>query len=782
MKNLVNFAGDPAGAYPATQDTSANPTPVVHPYPELTKWGDFSNLRRALTNLNSSSFVNLSIADKSYIQTAACTLGMLAYNVRALQQYSYSDPALSALNTELSGSAYNPPPNLPPQNLPLQAIQVLENNYGINSGNSDPVKANWPLLARLIYLREQLTWDLLKPGTAKPPCGLTNNLTKLCPQAQQYSALYYIFPSAPHPEDRPPDQYITTVNLTPYQAVTATDLDTIALQPQTVPNLINKQWLTQPVQVTSPSPAAPNDTQLGLIKVNNNTYKVPFKDAAFFNGREMMNVRALSVDLNMLRTNTSSVTNDTWLPGGGIVYAFREDAVREDAIARPALGTWAAYTTTWSSNVNSGPPSPSRMNATPGSQQDPPVNSTNGVSPKPIDYYPDPDRRPYGFRLRNGSDLTRTGASSSSSAGGLSFISDNPVYVQGDFNLHQPPNSAPGNTTQIEEFDDILLQNTPASNFPNVFYSRQSLNPNFARPALDSWRPSELLGDAVTILSSSFCDGSIEDGFLTAGNPHNNLVSDSPTNLPSIATTDTKYGCAANAYTSYLNQNRPKDPDPAVGPQIVWQRENPVDQQSSPIQINENGSPLIASGPLAFIDANRAYSGSYYGFTARKDPFMSIASPTRLNAVIVSGIVPSRAGQAYGGLHNFPRFLETWAPGTGAGTPVDLFLSGALFQLNFSSYATGQFQQDDWEPSQSVTLPLSTPNSSFYKAPNRRWGYDVGLQYQPAAPVSRRFAIPSSTRSEFYKDLPIDDPYINNLRCATRQDTSSKVDPNASCP
>jgi hypothetical protein len=32
---------------------------------------------------------------------------------------------------------------------------------------------------------------------------------------------------------------------------------------------------------------------------------------------------------------------------------------------------------------------------------DPPV-SNEGLSPKPVDYYADPDRRPYGFRLRNG--------------------------------------------------------------------------------------------------------------------------------------------------------------------------------------------------------------------------------------------------------------------------------------------------------------------------------------------------------------------------------------------
>jgi hypothetical protein len=48
-----------------------------------------------------------------------------------------------------------------------------------------------------------------------------------------------------------------------------------------------------------------------------------------------MAVRVMDIDLDLLRKET--IGGDTWLPMGGIVYAFREDAVREDGIARPAI-------------------------------------------------------------------------------------------------------------------------------------------------------------------------------------------------------------------------------------------------------------------------------------------------------------------------------------------------------------------------------------------------------------------------------------------------------------
>jgi hypothetical protein len=181
---------------------------------------------------------------------------------------------------------------------------------------------------------------------------------------------------------------------------------------------------------------------------------VPFKDSVFYDGREAMAVRALNIDLALLTNNVNGqarglINGDTWLPAGigenregGIFYAFREDAVREDAIARPPLGTFDSYLTSWHNAnargtlgsagiMNAG--QPGRGTANNQTVWDPPVSNPGGLSPKPVDYYADPDRRPYGFRLRNGAVLARGGFNPDDAIFGLSFVSDNPVYIQGDF-------------------------------------------------------------------------------------------------------------------------------------------------------------------------------------------------------------------------------------------------------------------------------------------------------------------------------------------------------------
>ncbi len=80
LTNLANFAGDLDGAYPPKQEAGK-----VHPAPYLTMWGNFSSLRRALADASPS------LADQTTNQTAAATLGMLAYNINYLQSYDYTD-------------------------------------------------------------------------------------------------------------------------------------------------------------------------------------------------------------------------------------------------------------------------------------------------------------------------------------------------------------------------------------------------------------------------------------------------------------------------------------------------------------------------------------------------------------------------------------------------------------------------------------------------------------------------------------------------------------------
>lgn len=671
LRNLGRFAGDyedtnndgipeRSGAFPPTQE--ASPSTTVHPHPEMTKWGNFSELRRAVSLIDSgTTYQNLSPADQSTLNTAACMIGMLAYNIDFINVNASTDPSLATLRTNIDAS---------------RASSV---------------------------------------GTS-------------------YPILYYLFPTENHGEDSSipsirakldprrrtgtDGAYITTSNTGyTYTAFTNTEITNIALQPRPIPN-----WAL-------PKATSTFSLRTNTISVGGTAYRVPFIDSGIFNGREMMSVRVLDIDLDLLRRNTLPIDpadpDDSWLPQKAIVYAFREDAVREDAIARPATETWnncdtLAKILTSRCRVNASTP------------QDLPVNSANGISIKPVDFYADPDRRPYGFRLNNGADLTRTSLALGDvqNLRGLSFISDNPVYVQGNLNLH----STNGTTNNLEEFTESLR-----TDYAN-FYTRSTRESRFADPSQDRWRPTEIIADAVTILSSNFCDGSIADSFTTAG-------TSSGATVPLA-----QYNCGTNnGVTSYLTQNRPST---AVSD---WRREITGDS-NSPIVVDSNGTPQRTGG---------SYSGSYYSFAATKP--MIDASATRVNAIIVSGLVPSRANQFNGGLHNFPRFVEDW-------TGIPLYISGALLQLNFSTHATAPFDHDAWEPG---ATPTTTSVRPYYVPPNRLWGYDVALQIAPAGPVSRRFVTPNNTRSEFYQELSKDDNYIQTLRCGYRTDKPNiRIDPN----
>ncbi|MGK7890715.1 MAG: hormogonium polysaccharide biosynthesis protein HpsA [Leptolyngbyaceae cyanobacterium] len=593
------------------------------------------------------------------------------------------------------------------------------------------------------------------------------NLALLCTDYPKFPSLYSLFPivegtDTQHGEegDRSrlvngsPDtnsnnlpDYIETVNVNisgggvRYTEFTADVLATdIAVEPRPLTAWVLPHVLDSSTQsTTSPNPTHATDVQIACVgnvcgsgTANNRSrfVEVALKDTALFNGREMMATRVLNLNLELLRTSQNNLENsDHWLPNSGIIYAFREDAVREDEIVRPRRTNWNDCDQNSTYESTSGPNnSRCRVNATVAAENstDPPLNTTNLISPKSVDYYPDPDRRPFGFRILNGEKIYRTLANPK----GMSMVSDNPVYIQGSLNLHQTTNCNGSDSCRLEEFTTKL--NT--GNYSN-FYSRNTLEPKFARPASDLWRPTEILADAVSIISDDFCDGSIADGILTAGENNSSTVTSGDEGYE----TETVYGCSGNGdRTSFLNQNRPnRNPS-------GWHRENPYDM-TSPIAVSRNGN-LIE-------DNNTEYGGSsserYYAFTESK-PLIG-AQEERVNAIIISGLVPSRANQGYGGLHNFPRFLSNWDT---------LYISGAFLQLNFSNYATAPFEQDAWEVNQN---PNSSEPIRYYSPPARRWGYDVGLQYAPAGPIASRFVTATAIRSEFYSEPASDDPYMSQL-------------------
>ncbi|MGA1476020.1 MAG: hypothetical protein ACO4AI_12865, partial [Prochlorothrix sp.] len=155
------------------------------------------------------------------------------------------------------------------------------------------------------------------------------------------------------------------------------------------------------------------------------------------------------------------------------------------------------------------------------------------------------------------------------------------------------------------------------------------------------------------------------------------------------------------------------------------------------------------------------------------------AGTAYVNATIVSGITPSRANHPYGGLHNFLRLIGNWSGDT-------LEFSGSFLQLNFSKYSA-PFAVNAWE---AGTIDTGTSYAPYYVEPTRDWSYDVALQYAPAGTVAARLSAPSSDRSEFYRELAIDDPYVSNLLCAEYDSNSdstpdTRVDPrltDADCP
>lgn len=622
-------------------------------------------------------------------------------------------------------------------------------------------------------------------------------------------------------------------------AVPATSLSSIALKPRKMPSAVgsnpgplvnNEDWKLPIAQApTSPLPQNIPPNRILVPNANNSTGRVaiiPFLDRVIYNGRERMPVRVLDLDIGLMRRSPAArdVNTDVLLPISGIVYAFREDAVREDAIERPA-GTNSYNDAT----AGTDPPlqSTSATNA----------SATNRVSTKVIDFYADPERRPYGFRLRNGSQLQRHLSLISDSGPitpdlnirGLSLFTDNPVYVMGDYNLHQDGAGSDNNNDNdragnpLEEFRDTRLQSLNQAYNEDEFYDRRQIDSNFALPTVDRWRPSEILSDAVTIISENFCDGSILDTVMTAGQDNGaslSETSDDPETVGGVTfgayrrvagTTGAAdiyddqqnglFGPSCNSTnssnrTSFLNQGRPVSEPPYGSPDNKrwWMRDNPADR-FSPIKVSRNGALLVYPNPgnraetpstnntLAGMKPRVAglYSGNYYdmvrgdgaGNTDRHGRALIPARDTKVNSIVVSGLSPSQVNQSYGGLHNFPRFIETWSG-------RNLWFAGSLLQLSFSNYASTPFDQDAWEPG---VAPTGSEIIPYYSPPNRLWGYDVGLQFAQAGPAASRFVTPGKVRNEFYSEPAANDPYMNKLCTAlkTNAPTGTSLN-NLRCP
>jgi len=154
------------------------------------------------------------------------------------------------------------------------------------------------------------------------------------------------------------------------------------------------------------------------------------------------------------------------------------------------------------------------------------------------------------------------------------------------------------------------------------------------------------------------------------------------------------------------------------------------------------------------------------------------AAAQTVNSILVSGIVPSRPYQPYGGLNEFPRLIEDWGGD-------QLQIRGSMIQLNFSVYGSAPLYQGSYEPPNLINYNTrDLAGSEFYRPAVRNWGYDVGLQIAPLSQVSKRFTQPTAKRTEVVLNLDSTDPYIRRLRCALQADSAAGVQQDAllNCP
>lgn len=870
LRNLAAFAGDPKGGAPSfvpVQDGD------IHPHPYLSMWGDFSPLRRIFEEYLDAgtpvTYARLSPADKSTLHTAACTVGMLAYQLdENLTEYANilkgdaTEPALAGIDQAAIASlvsAGNIPVAASDSSLPWltnyqtatgataadiellrSAIErvrlgnqiVRDRALGFKQGYAPDIVRGaltdtvdslvWnPTTGAITGLAETPACDPnifndLAPGNdtarvnlALAVCGQAEDIANLNANSVKYPALYYLFPLFNHDHDGDVDTgdpaivldhlqpaagpaaeayitntYIQTVNpLGPtgkiYAVVGTTPLSGISDLKLTPGAVTLADWVLPQASAADLLTDPDDPAQAFRINLPGGTTAgdIGFLDKGMFDGREQINSRILDINVSLLTSDTNDT--DTWITDDetrnaeGIVYAFREDAVREDEIVRPKSA--AATAATCSALDASTTPkqfalegSDCYMSVNPGVLiQDPPLTEI-GISLKPVDYYPDPERRPYGFRFRNGADVSNGKTRDS----GITFVTDNAVYVLGDFNLHSSTGTTAG---LLEEFTDTLSNKAtwgPADFYANGGAGRTTgkINTaNFANLTVDYWRPVEILADSVGILSANFKDGNVSDTFVT------------PT--PASAS-----GNGSGTY-SYQNQNRPYFETNNVYTADRWVQENEQtgaaedlaaggperNKLRTPVWIDRNGKYYLdAAAPSSIPGWSIAEFLSFGNDVLHKRNLIQ-AAPTYMNATIVSGLVPNRPNQAYGGFHNFPHFNEHW------GSDVPLYISGAFLQLDFSTAATAPFDPDAWERDER---PVAAEFNYYYEPPARRWGYDVGLQYVPPAPVSRRFVTYGSPRSEYYREVPVSDPYMMLLRCATYDDNGQpvRIDPSAQCP
>jgi hypothetical protein len=197
-----------------------------------------------------------------------------------------------------------------------------------------------------------------------------------------------------------------------------------------------------------------NDTFREIAQVPNNSYSDPFKDQRYYNQagvKVLINGSGKLTIMNQVNTVcTASSTGNNLLIYQAVNAAIKNQQTFQDNREGAKMSVWDVDLTPIVSS------SMTWNNILYVSDQSATASNHRGV------------------RLKNGSSLP---------ANGLTFVTDNPVYIQGNWNTGaNPPSSA----------------NTPDSTQP--------LDPKYG------WRPSAIVADAITLLSNSWQDGNASKG------------------------------------------------------------------------------------------------------------------------------------------------------------------------------------------------------------------------------------------------------------------------------
>ncbi|UNU26279.1 hormogonium polysaccharide biosynthesis protein HpsA [Microcoleus vaginatus] len=168
--------------------------------------------------------------------------------------------------------------------------------------------------------------------------------------------------------------------------------------------------------------------------------------------------------------------------------------------------------------------------------------------------------------------------------------------------------------------------------------------------------------------------------------------------------------------------------------------------------------------------------------------WMQRARTTEFNLIVASNDVPSRAlsstlGETNGGMQNLPRFMENWK---GLTTSI----AGSFIQFKRSAYATAPYQSvldiATTTPFNAkifdsrLEIPADTRSIyrvqnalgaiGYFVAPDREWGFDVGLLSQPPDLFAQKFTLPATqkTPDEYFREISRDDDWVKALLCAEK--------------